>query len=89
MNKSSWIVASIAVLAVAAVTSGQGASQPVKSAAEYFVTSDGGSVHLWVREGTALRVVSHGKCEECAAHAEAGHDHAEHEGHDHGDKKDG
>ncbi len=45
---------------------GQGASQPVRSEPPYFVTPDGEGAHLWVREGTNLRVVTHGECTECS-----------------------
>lgn len=74
------LAAGIGLTAVAAVMMGQGASQPVKSAAEYYVTADGEGAHLWVREGVTLRVVAHGECKECK---EKGHDHKEGDGHDH------
>lgn len=82
-NKSLLVglIAGASLTACAAVLMGQGASQPVKSATEYYVTGEGDEAHLWVREGTALRCVGHG---ECAAHA--GHDHKGEDGHDH-DKK--
>ena len=73
----------VGLTALAAVMMGQGASQPVKSAAEYYVTADGEGAHLWVREGTALRVVSHGECKECKAKGHDDHDHKEGDGHDH------
>lgn len=72
--------------ALVAVMMGQAASQPVKSEPQYFVTADGEGAHLWVREGTALRVVSHGECKECKAKGHDGHDHKDGDGHDH--KKD-
>ena len=75
------LVTGVGLTALAAVMMGQGASQPVKSEPQYFVTADGEGAHLWVREGTALRVVGHGECKECKA---KGHDdHKEGDGHDH------
>ncbi len=76
----------VTLTALAAILMGQGANQPVRSEPQYFVTADGDEAHLWVREGTAIRVVGHGACKECA---EKGHDHKEGEhkegdGHDHG-----
>ena len=59
------LVTGVGLTALAAVMMGQGASQPVKSEPQYFVTADGEGAHLWVREGTALRVVGHGECKEC------------------------
>lgn len=73
----------VGLTALAAVMMGQGASQPVKSEPQYFVTADGDGAHLWVREGTALRVVSHGECKECKAKGDDGHGHKEGDGHDH------
>jgi hypothetical protein len=75
--------AGIALTALAGILMGQGASQPVKSEPQYFVTADGDGAHLWVREGTALRVVSHGECKECKAKGHDDHDHKEGDGHDH------
>ena len=76
------LAAGVGFTALAAVMMGQGASQPVKSEPQYFVTPDGEGAHLWVREGTNLRVVAHGECKECKA---KGHDdHKEGDGHDHG-----
>ncbi len=80
------IAAGIGLTAAAAILMGQGASQPVKSAAEYYVTADGEGAHLWVREGTTLRAVGHGECKECAAKGHDDHgkgDHKEADGHDH------
>jgi len=71
------IVAGIGLTALAGILMGQGASQPVKSETQYFVTGEGDEAHLWVREGTNLRCVGHG---ECKAHQ---HDHKEGDGHDH------
>ena len=79
------LAAGVALTALAAVMMGQGASQPVKSEPQYFVTVDGeDGAHLWVREGTALRVVAHGECKECKAKGHDDHDHKEGDGHDHG-----
>lgn len=78
------LVAGIAMAALAGILMGQGASQPVKSEPQYFVTPDGEGAHLWVREGTTLRVVAHGECKECAAKGHEDHDHKEGDGHDHG-----
>ncbi|MBL9030256.1 MAG: hypothetical protein JNM80_00935 [Phycisphaerae bacterium] len=72
------VVAGIGLTALAGILMGQGASQPVKSETQYFVTGEGDEAHLWVREGTNLRCVGHG---ECKAHQ---HDHKEGDGHDHG-----
>ena len=70
--------------ASAALLMGQGASQPVKSETQYFVTADGEGAHLWVREGVNLRVVGHGACAECTAEGHDDHGHEEGDGHDHG-----
>lgn len=77
------LVAGVSLTALAAIMMGQGASQPVKSEPQYFVTADGEGAHLWVREGTALRVVGHGECKECKAKGHDDHDHKEGDGHDH------
>ena len=78
------LAAGVGLTALAAVMMGQGASQPVKSEPQYFVTADGGdTAHLWVREGTTLRVVAHGECKECKAKGHDDHDHKEGDGHDH------
>lgn len=80
-NRKNLIVglaAGVCVTALAGMLMGQGASQPAKSETQYFVTGEGDEAHLWVREGTNLRCVSHG---ECTAHQ---HDHQEGDGHDHG-----
>ena len=71
----------LALFATAAIFTTQGASEPVKSAPEYFVTAEGDSAHLWVREGTSLRVVGHGTCKDCPLGE--GHEHKEGDGHDH------
>lgn len=72
------VAAGVGLTALAGVLMGQGASQPVKTETQYFVTGEGDEAHLWVREGTKLRCVGHG---ECTAHQ---HDHKEGDGHDHG-----
>ena len=78
------LAAGVGLTALAAVMMGQGASQPVKSEPQYFVTADGGdTAHLWVREGTTLRVVAHGECKECKAKGHDDHDHKEGDCHDH------
>ncbi|MBX3356973.1 MAG: hypothetical protein KF745_00955 [Phycisphaeraceae bacterium] len=74
----------IALAALAGVLFGQGASQPVRSDPQYFVTADGEGAHLWVREGTTLRVIGHGECKECTAKGHGDHDHGDGDGHDHG-----
>lgn len=73
--------AGVGLTAIAGILMGQGASQPVKSETQYFVTGEGDEAHLWVREGANLRCVGHG---DCTAHQ---HDHAEGDGHDHGKEK--
>lgn len=89
-NRKNLIVgltAGLGLAALAGLLMGQGASQPVKSETQYFVTPDGEGAHLWVREGTGLRVVGHGECKECA---EKGHEdpgHADGDEHDHGKEK--
>jgi hypothetical protein len=81
------LAAGVGLTAIAGVLMGQGASQPVKSDPQYFVTPDGEGAHLWVREGTNLRVVAHGLCKECDTKGHDGHDHdhdhKEGDGHDH------
>jgi hypothetical protein len=77
------LAAGVGLTVLAGVLMGQGASQPVKSEPQYFVTADGEGAHLWVREGTALRVVAHGECKECKDKGHDGHDHKEGDGHDH------
>ncbi len=78
MTLSTSAFAGIALLATTALVTSQGASQPVKSASEYFVTGEGDNAHLWVREGSALRVVGHGTCKDCPLD----HEHKEGDGHD-------
>jgi hypothetical protein len=72
------LMAGIGMTGVAGLLMGQGASQPVKSETQYFVTGEDDETHLWVREGSNLRCVGHG---ECKAHQ---HGHQEGDGHDHG-----
>ena len=83
-NRSSIVlglVAGAALTVAAAAMMGQGAAQGGPADTQYFVTADGEGAHLWVREGTALRVVGHGECKECKA---KGHDdHKGGDGHDH------
>lgn len=80
------LAAGVGLTAFAAVLMGQGAAnQPAKSEPQYFVTADGDEgAHLWVREGTTVRVIAHGECKECAAKGHDDHDHKEGDGHDHG-----
>lgn len=85
MTLTASIVGSLALVSTAALFSSQGASEPVKSAPEYFVTAEGDNAHLWVREGTTLRVIGHGACKDCPQHDEDGH--KEGDGHDHEPKK--
>ncbi len=75
--------AGVALTALAAITMGQSASQPVKSEPQYFVTADGEGAHLWVREGMALRVIAHGECKQCSDEGHDDHDHKEGNDHDH------
>jgi len=80
-NLTVGLIAGTGLAALAGILMGQGASQPVRSDPQYFVTADGEGAHLWVREGANLRVVGHGACKECEA---KGHDtHKEGDGHDH------
>lgn len=73
MTRSTSLVGALALVATTATLTLQSASQPAKSAPEYFVTADGDSAHLWVREGTTLRVIGHGSCKDCAS--DATHEH--------------
>ena len=82
MTHSLSMFAGLALIATTAAFASQGASEPVKSAPEYFVTAEGDSAHLWVREGTTLRVVGHGACKDCPL--DAAQQHKEGDGHDHG-----
>lgn len=75
-NILAGVFAGVGLTALGAVMMGQSASQPVlQSDRQYFVTGEGGEVHLWVREGVNLRCVGHG---ECNTHE---HDHKEGQGH--------
>ncbi|MBL8859851.1 MAG: hypothetical protein JNL28_15195 [Planctomycetes bacterium] len=85
MTLSNIFLGSLALASTAAFLTTQGASEPVKSTPEYFVTAEGDNAHLWVREGNTLRVIGHGACKNCPLDQ----DHAEHkegDGHDHGKK---
>lgn len=82
MTLSKSILGGLALASTAALVTTQGASEPVKSAPEYFVTAEGDNAHLWVREGNGLRVVGHGMCKDCPLDAEG--EHKEGDGHDHG-----
>ncbi|MBL8859854.1 MAG: hypothetical protein JNL28_15210 [Planctomycetes bacterium] len=81
MNHTASFVAGLALLTSSAAIAMQGASEPVNSAPECFVTGKGSSAHLWVREGVTLRALAHGACKTCAA--AAGQDHKAGDGHDH------
>lgn len=72
------LVAGVGIASLTALMMGQGASQPVKSETQYFITGEHDEAHLWVREGSNLRCIGHG---ECKAHQ---HDHKDGDGHDHG-----
>lgn len=61
-----------------------GIGDPDRSETEYFVTGEGDSAHLWIREGSALRCIGHGKCKTQGDK----HDDHKHDGHDHGKDKD-
>ena len=70
------LVMGISLAAIGGNLLAQTAAQPVKSETQYFVTGEGDDAHLWVREGTSLRCVGHGRYKA----------HGDHEGHDHGQK---
>lgn len=72
------LAAGVVLAAAAGVLMGQGANQPVRSETQYFVTSEGHDVHLWVREGAEVRCVGHGECLELEGH-EHGEEHDEHD----------
>ena len=82
MIQATALFAGLALVAASATFVSQGASEPIKSAPEYFVTAEGDAAHLWVREGTNLRVVGHGACKDCPLDKD--HEHKEGDGHDHG-----
>lgn len=82
MTLTNSILAGIAFVSAATLVTTQGASEPVRSAPEYFVTADGDNAHLWVREGNSLRVVGHGICKDCRFNADD--EHQDGDGHDHG-----
>ena len=79
------LAAGVALTITSALLMGQsqggGASTPVKSDTQYFVTGEGDDAHLWVREGAALRCVGHGACK-THAHGEGHDDHDHDHGHD-------
>ena len=81
MTRSTSLFGALALVATTATLAFQSASEPAKSAPEYFVTAEGDHAHLWVREGATLRVVGHGACKDCAP-GDA-HEHKEGEVHDH------
>jgi hypothetical protein len=81
MNLSNAILGGLALASTTALLTTQGASEPARSAPEYFVTSEGHNAHLWVREANNLRVVGHGTCKSCPLEAEGAHEHGD--GHDH------
>lgn len=81
MTITTTTLGGLALIATAALFTNQGASEPVKSTPEYFVTAEGDNAHLWVREGTTLRVVGHGTCKDCPLDGD--HEHKEDDGHDH------
>ncbi len=77
------LAAGVVLAAGAGILMGQGANQPVRSETQYFVTSEGHDVHLWVREGAEVRCVGHGECLEFEGHEHGEEQGEEHEGHDH------
>lgn len=83
------LASGIAPTALAAILMGQGASRPVKSEPQYFVTADGDEAHLCVREGNAIRFVGHGACKECTDKGRDPKDreHKEGDGNDHAGPK--
>lgn len=81
MTITATTLGGLALVATAAILTNQSDSEPVKSAPEYFVTAEGDNAHLWVREGTNLRVVGHGACKDCPLDED--HEHKEGDGHDH------
>lgn len=85
-NRSSIVlglVAGAALTVAAAAMMGQGAAQRGPADTQYFVTADDGEAHLWLREGNTLKMVAHGKCDQCAGNDGDGHGHKEGDGHDH------
>lgn len=61
-----------------------GIGGPDRSEAEYFVTGEGDAAHLWIREGSTIRCVGHGKCK---SQGDRKPDDHKHDGHDHGKDK--
>ena len=87
MTLSDSILGGLVLASTAALFTTQGASEPMKSTPEYFVTAEGNNAHLWVREGNGLWVVGHRTCKDCALDAESQHKDGERkddDGHDHG-----
>ena len=72
MTLSTSILGGLALASTTALFTTQGASEPVKSAPEYFVTSEGDNAHLWVREGNGLRAEREGVCQIAKVCAAAG-----------------
>jgi hypothetical protein len=87
MNLTHSMLGGLALASAAALFTTQGASEPVKSTPEYFVTAEGDHAHLWVREGNALRVVGHGTCKDCPLDAPGEHTEGDGHDHDHPEKK--
>ena len=61
-----------------------GIGDPDRSETEYFVTGEGDAAHLWIREGSALRCIGHGKCK---TQGDRKQDEHKHDGHDRGKDK--
>ncbi len=85
-NRSSVVfglIAGVGLTAALAAMMGQGAAQRAPADTQYFVTADDGEAHLWLRDGNNLKMVAHGKCDQCAGKEGDGHDHKEGDGNDH------
>lgn len=91
-NRSSVVLSLIAGSALtvfAGAMMGQGAARPAPADTQYFVTADDGEAHLWLREGSTIRMVAHGTCDQCAGIGDDGHGdddghaHDDRDGHDH------
>lgn len=85
-NRSSVVlglIAGVGLTAALAAMMGQGAAQRAPADTQYFVTADDGEAHLWLRDGNTLKMVAHGKCDQCAGKEDDGHGHKEGDGHDH------
>jgi len=81
MTLTDTILGSIALLSTTALRATQGASEPVRSAPESFVTADGDHAHLGVREGLNLRAVGHAASKNCPNEFKSAHRHGD--GHEH------